>query len=324
MKEELLRTYYAKRGFSDLATEGAVSAVKTLENALMEKQRTLEEVTVADIREHVKTLIATDRNTIDHLQALARYFYLTDRKDIYIYFTSLTGGYGVIDSITDRLGRIVDKATAETVSQTVVSPPLGTEPHEYPDFTRDFMRQLDEKLPSKTVCQILAGNNHGVPREVFLQEKANYEKADSLDEFLSDYHRRKVAELQEFCDQKKVWYEQTISQNVVDFVAANQEILSAVRQGDCLYVTKIPYDPDTYLKTEDPVSKRYLACHCPFVKEAIKQGRTDISPHWCYCSAGFEKFPFEVILDQEMSAEVLQSALQGDALCRFAIHLPSK
>jgi hypothetical protein len=32
---------------------------------------------------------------------------------------------------------------------------------------------------------------------------------------------------------------------------------------------------------------------------------------------------WEVIFDQKLEAEVLESVLQGDMRCRFAIHLPA-
>ena len=117
--------------------------------------------------------------------------------------------------------------------------------------------------------------------------------------------------------------EQIITQRVVDLVAKNPEILSAVRRGDTLYVTKIPYDPDAYLATNDSRYRRYYACHCPFVREAILRGETDISANWCYCSGGFVKYPYEVILGKELKVDLLQSVLKGDSVCRFAIHLDS-
>jgi hypothetical protein len=47
-----------------------------------------------------------------------------------------------------------------------------------------------------------------------------------------------------------------------------------------------------------------------------------VSAQFCRCSAGFHKKPWEVIFDQKLEAEVLESVLQGDMRCRFAIHLP--
>ncbi len=93
-------------------------------------------------------------------------------------------------------------------------------------------------------------------------EKEFYENSESLDEYLKERHKRKVEELKRYCDSNRVWFEQIITQDVVDFVSSNQEILSAVRECNKLYVTKIPYDAVNYLKEDNKDKKIYYACHC--------------------------------------------------------------
>ena len=104
----------------------------------------------------------------------------------------------------------------------------------------------------------------------------------------------------------------------------NQELLSGVRQGDRIYMTKIPYAPKDWLVEKDPLRRRYLACHCPLARESIISGRERVSGTWCYCSAGFEKLLFDVVFGEEVEAEVLESVLAGDGRCRFAITIPEK
>jgi hypothetical protein len=127
--------------------------------------------------------------------------------------------------------------------------------------------------------------------------------------------------LQQYCDEKKIWFEQVITQEVIDYVRSNQEILSAVRDGDQLYVTKIPYDTLSHLAESEPRKKAFYACHCPFARESILSVTQSISENWCYCSGGFEKFPFDVILGQELKVKVLNTALKDDPICRFEISL---
>jgi hypothetical protein len=273
------------------------------------------------IRSYIRLLIDEGRNTMEALLAMARYFYLTGRNEIYIYFTSLLGGIGVIESISSRLADATDAATADRLLGNNATPPLGSDPAEYPAFTKRLMERLEAELPLETVQSVLAGNNHGIPASAFDAEKEHFKGAASLEEYLYGRHKRNVAELQRHCDSKTVWFEQTITQDVVNFVAANQEILSAVKDGDALYVTKIPYDPEKYISETDPHLKRYYACHCPFAREAIKSGSPEISTNWCYCSGGFAKHPFEVLFERTLRVELLQSVLRGDPVCRFAIHL---
>lgn len=321
MNEQILREHYEMRGFSEELSREAVASVQALEHWLLSRGVLLESASKYDIRAYIQSLIKAETNSHETLLALARYFYLTDRSDLYVYFTSLLGGDGVVESIADRLAGLESRETAEALVGSVSKPPLGADPEEYPAFTRTLMIRLEENLPESTVRRALAGNHHQIPASAFDEEKEYYQNAASMDEYLAGQHTRQVAELQHFCDTNTVWYEQIITQEVVDFVAANPEIQSAVREGDTLFTTKIPYDPARYLAESDPVKKRYYACHCPFVREAILRGEADLSENWCYCSGGFVKYPYEVLLGRELDVELLQSALKGDPVCRFAIRL---
>ena len=321
MNESILRAHYAKRGFSEDTTMQAVGSVQRLERWLTQHGSSLETALQEDIRNYISMLIENRQNTPDALLALARYFYLTNRNEIYVYFTSLLGGAGVVESISERLAALESAETAEALICASSLPPLGSDPAEYPAFTRALMERLEGGLLEETVRRALAGNHHKIPTAAFDEERAHYQNAASMDEYLAGHHARQVAELQQHCDTNTVWYEQVITQDVVDYVSAHPEVQSAVREGDTLYTTKIPYDPARFLSESDPVQKRYYACHCPFVREAILRGEHGISENWCYCSGGFVKTPYEAILGRELRVELLQSVLRGDPVCRFAIHL---
>jgi hypothetical protein len=77
-----------------------------------------------------------------------------------------------------------------------------------------------------------------------------------------------------------------------------------------------------YLAETDEKMKSYYYCHCHWVRDSLKAGDTRVSPTFCHCSAGFHKKSWELILDQPLEAEMVESVLQGDPWCKFAIHLP--
>jgi len=320
MNKTLFTEYYHKRNFSQAVIDKALLALQRADDFLSMQGSSLDTATVDQIRTLLDLWIQDNTNDTESILALARYFYLTGHNDQYVYFTRLTGGMGVIENIKERFETILS-STLFDEAITVKQPPLGTDPAKVPAFTAAFMDQLEAVADEKQTQDILCGNNHGLSKEAFSKEKALYEASPSMEAYLKDLHQRRVQELQDHCDQNKVWFEQKITQATVDFVASNQELLSAVLKDDVLYLTKIPYDPQAYLEETDPIKKRYYACHCPFAREAILKGEPGISKNWCYCSAGFEKFHFETILDRKLDIEVLQSALQGDPICRFAIKL---
>ncbi len=321
MNVKKLSDLYSKKGYSKETTDYAIKIVLALENHLLESGIVLDMCSVDDIKKYFSLLFESGMIELDTLLALARYFYLIDRNDIYIYFTKLLGGLGVLDNIKKRMLKYAGKCLTDKVFDGFIYPPLGTSIEDVPNYTKDLMQRIKDNIAPNLYEKILAGNNHGVSRKSMQAEKEYYEESESFEQYLKDRHNRKVAELQQFCDAGQVWFEQEITQPVVDFVKSNQEILSAIKKDDKLYVTKIPYDTLDYLNAKTNKEKSYFACHCPFAREAILIDDESVPSEWCYCSAGFAKFPFEIILGRELNVKVLNTALDGDGFCRFEIDL---
>ena len=322
MREKEFTEYLQGRDQDETQIESAVEAVRGFEAELGAGAKTLESATLEDLKEHLALLVSRRENSQDRLRALARYFYATDRNDLYIYFTSIMGGRGVLPSMSERLESLVDEETMKRVFDGVEMPPLGSPLEDIPPVTRRLMERLQAELPPEVYRRVLAGNHHRIPLEAFDGLKKLYEESGSIDEFLKRKHERAVADLEEHLAEGKIWYEQEITQRVVDFVRGNREVLGGVRRGDRIYITKIPYDPDVYLGEEDPVMKRYHACHCPFVRSSIIAEGPEVPSEWCYCSGGYTKLPFEVAFGEELEVELLESVLAGDPRCRFALKIP--
>jgi hypothetical protein len=318
MNQELFTKQYERFEEEPATIQLSMNTILAFEEFL---GKDIEEATVKDIQVYMDHLIDTFSNKWNNVIHIARYFYYVDMKEHYIQMTKYFNSVGVLEHIIDRIGRYEGEDIKQAVLDDVYLPPFGTNPKELPDYTKRFIDILNKNLNKSSCNRILAGNNHQIPASSLDKEKEYYEQADSFEAYLTDRHKRKVAELQSHLDNNQIWFEQIITKEVVDFVKQNPEILSGVIKDDKLYITKIPYDVNRYLETEDETMKRYHACHCSFVKEHIKSEQLDIDKDWCYCSAGFAKFPFETILGQELEVALLQTPLDGDNLCRFAIDL---
>jgi hypothetical protein len=321
MNEQAFREFLATRKYSDEQLAAAVQTAGEFESWLVQRGHVFPTAPIDDLKQYLAGLVRDGRNTRERLLDLARYCWHAKRNDFYIYFTAMFGGLGVYDSIAARLEGIAGKAVREEVFQGVAMPPLGSPPEAYPPITRLLMERLGQHLSPAQVRTVLAGNHHGIPVEGFEKHKAWFKELQSIDGFLKKVHQEAVAELEEYLRTGRIWYEQEITPEVVEYVRSNQELLSAVRHGDRLYLTKIPYAGQEYLRETDPVMKRYYACHCPLARQAILMDDTNVQPDWCYCSGGFEKLMFDVVFEEPMDVEVLESALKGDPRCRFAIKI---
>ena len=322
LMESEFRMHLESRGLSAENVDFAVSAVGELEEYLGKRGMSLESVGLDAIKDYVSLLVKEGKNSRDRLVAVARYCGFAKKNDCLIYFASILGARNVLPDIGERLGAIAGEEVQRRVYEGFELPPLGSPQEGYPMLTKTLVDRMEAELPSETCREVLTWNYHKVPAETFKESKERFEKASSIDEYLKDEHRRFVEELTGYMKEGRIWYEQEITPEVLEFVRRNQEVCTGVRRGDRIYLTKIPYAPKQYLMEKDPTLKRYHACHCPLARSAILDGKPKIPPTFCYCSSGFEKFGFDVIFGEPAKVELLESALKGDMRCRFAIKVP--
>ncbi len=295
-------------------------AFKFLEN-LENEFINIDDIDEERLDEIIEYLVNKRANTIENFIILMRYYKVIEKNNLYIHLTRYTGMLDVVDNILKRLKATVEKQTYELVIDGYQLPFLGVAPKDLPYYIDDFMKRLDDNLNDDLVKKVLTGNNHDVSEKTQLREKIEYENSLNLKTYLQERHARKVKELEEHRLLNKVWFEQTITEEVVDFVRSNQEVLSASLVNEKLYITKIPYDTVNYLSATDEITRKYFGCHCPFAREAIRSGEPKLDYRFCYCSAGFAKFPFEVILGTKLPIKTLETILSGSDICRFEIDL---
>ena len=321
MEDEFRKHLQARKIKTD-EIEFAVNAVREFEEHLERKDMVFESADLEALKNYVALLIGEDRNSWERLVAIARYCNLTKKNEYYIYFTSILGARNVLPDIGERLATIAGEETRRRVFQGFKLPQLGSPQENYPRRTQRIMEKMKAELPDETCRRILTWNYHKLPAEAFKEKKRRFDKATSIDEYLKGEHKRLMAELERSMKAGQLWYEQEITPEVLEFVGGNQEICTGVRRGDQIYVTKIPYAPNQYLKEKDPILKRYYACHCPLVRTAVRDRAPEIPPMFCYCSGGYEKFHFDVLFGEPVEVDLFESALKGDLRCRFANKIP--
>lgn len=318
MKQALFQAFYDKNHISREQFQKDEQCIIDLENHFSWR---LEEITLIQLDEIIAYMVEKGLNTVPNIVILMRYYKATSNHDLFIHLTKYTGSLGVMESILNKLERVVGKDRASTIKPQIPIPPLGTPLDAMPAYTKHLLMVFETYLSKYEMKRTLSDNHHQIPKEAFLSEQVYYEAANTLDDYLSDLHQRKVAELEQYYRENRVWFEQEINPEVIEFVRNNPEILSAVRKDNQLFITKIPYDTKAYLNAKTPKEQRYHACHCPFVKSIFLDQHLAISPSWCDCSGGFTKFPFEVLFNRSLDITCIETPFNGDPLCRFVISL---
>lgn len=322
MEENEYRKYLRNREMKVKAVEDAVVAVKKFEEWLSSRSKTFESASLGDLKAYIAELISRGLNTPERLLALSRYFWMTKRNDFYSHFAAILGGRGVYDSIGDKLKEVAGEEKRSEVFNDFEKPPLGTAPDAYPPCTKELLDRLNAFLTPEDTKKVLAGNHHRIPMEAFAEKVKRWEASKTMEEFLAGEHKHLVTELEDAWKSGRLWYEQVITPEVLDYVRSDQTIQNGILVGDVVLKSKIPFNPDKWLKEKDPKMRRYYACHCQLARDAILNDTAEPLSTFCYCSAGYEKFPLEVILGVPLEVEVLESVLAGGEKCRFAVKIP--
>jgi hypothetical protein len=304
--------------------ENSISIVERLDGFVknLDQFRTLESVTFDDTLEFTTLLINEGINSYENFVALVRYGRFAKNNDLYLAFLELIDGGNVIDVLYEKLGESVGEKKRDEVFRGIDMPPLGMPSSQKPRVTRAVMDQMEAKVDSETCKKVLSDVAHGMPKERYKEERERFLKAKSIDEYLEDKKQRAIAQLEKHRDEGTLFFNQEITDDVIEFVKSRPDIMTGAREDDRIIHTKIPYMTKEYLVETDERMKRYYACHCTWARESIRTGDLEISPTFCYCSGGFTKQPWEAALDQPLEVNMVKSALKGDMECKFTIQLP--
>ena len=88
-----------------------------------------------------------------------------------------------------------------------------------------------------------------------------------------------------------------------------------------IYIQRRPARMEAYEQATDPVEKRYHACFCPLVRDAIREGKP-VSRTFCHCSGGWYVQEWEIVFGKKPRVDLVETMLEGADACIFAVHVP--
>ena len=326
MSEHLFKDYLNTRGFTGEEIDKEIKVVKALEEILHKEVPfwTLNDLNSSSVQVFVDTLIDQGKNTPENLHSLLRYAKAIDNKPMFNTIFEMLDGCEAMENMFHRLADRVGDELRDIIFEGLPLPPLGLSKQEKARYTFRIVRRMEEVFEERFCREILSDGLRDLPEAYFVDYKIDFYETcqGNIDEYLRLKGQKFLDTLNDHQQRGELFFGQEITDDVIDFVKNNQEIGGGVREGNLIYETKIPFNTAAYLEEKDPVLKCYHYCHCPWVKESIRLNNLTVPATFCQCSAGFHKKPYEFIFDQKLKAEVLQSVLKGDSVCRFAIYIP--
>ncbi len=324
MNREAFGEFLRGRKLTESEIEKSFAIVENYETFLQigDQHKTLKSSTREDVQAYSATMIKQGLNSYENYVALARYGLFIENNELYVGVFELLDGAEALDNLYKKVGETLGEAKRDKIFEGIELSPLGSPNTEKPIVMSAAMERLENQVDAETCKKILGSGLRDLEYAWYQEEKRKFIECGNIDEYLIKKGDDFIAQLEEIKAENKLFFNQEITDEVISFVNRVPEIGQGVRKGNILYEVKIPHMAIEYLAETDEDKKRYYYCHCPWVKESLKTGEVSISPAFCNCSAAFHKKPWEVIFDQPLEAEILESVLQGDMWCKIAIHLP--
>jgi hypothetical protein len=271
-----------------------------------------------------KILIKEKNNNFRSYLALLFYCQFIKQDEMYVGFMELIDGGEVGDNLYKGVTEKFGKGVRNEVFNGKGKIAYGTPSPEKPAYLHPIIKRLQKTIGIKACKEFLSACLRDLPDRMFLDERKKFFEIGDIDKFLVKKKEDFLERLKNHQKEGRLFFVQEINDAVLDLVRSNPEMGTGKREGNKIYETKIPYMAEKYLAEKDPTLKHYYACHCPWSRDAIKNGDIIPAQIFCHCSAGFMKKSWEFIFKQPLKVDVLETVLSGGECCRFAIHLPKE
>jgi hypothetical protein len=302
------------------AIDEYVAYVRSIDGFLLDEKSSsgIDKSYLKDIQAFLKQWKPDKKEKQVFLYALKSYGQATDNRNVIANVNRLLGKGPWLDRFEETLDRFVGEELRRKIIDAGVLIKQSASTAKKAAWTKRMMDCLEANVDDKICKKILTSNLHFKSPESpsFKKLKRMYEQSGNIDGVLKHLHDKWKKIIGDRYGYDSPEYK---------YVEADPTIEAGKREGNIVYVSKIPYQIKEFLEAKDGKAKRYHYCHCGWVRDSLKKSEKEqVSPTFCNCSGGWHKVPFEGIFERSLEVDVIKSVLKGDEMCTFAIHLPEE
>ncbi len=322
MNETAFRKYLSTQKVDPEQATIFVNCLEKLQK--FQKTKNIDSLPRGALLQYTEDLVEVEPNTVlDTLRALINYGNYIKNYDYVAEALDIAEAYNAMDNLHTRVAEQFGEQVRDEIFAEIELPPLGTNPEPKFEVTKLVMKRLKDTLGENKTIELLAPCLHG--RGVGPQARDEFLRLNDIDAFLKEKHQAVVNRFRQHMKDGTLEWAQYVDKDVLAYAEKTLTISPGIREGDKIISTKVPYQIKAMLDAKDQRMKRYYVCYCPWVRGAIKNGTDhEISPNFCHCSAGFTKLYWNVIFDQPVQVEPIETALTGALHCKFAIQIPKE
>lgn len=323
MNETDFQEYLKNKEVDETTINNYLLRLKDYEKYLANANLTLEKVEPNDLVEYTEYLVSIDQDSvIELLRAIINYAIYIKKYDFITEVIDIYESYNAMDTLYSRIAEIHGGKIRDEIFKDLTIPPLGVHPEKKPSFTKEVLKRVEAKLGEENAIKLLSPCLHGRPPDDIEGDKKALKEL-GIDDFLLKKHKDLIQRLRKHRDEGTLEFAQYIDDDVLELVKNNQMFAGGIRDGNYIYVSKLPYQASKYLNTKNEQMKKFFLCYCPWIRGAFKDGtETEILKQFCHCSAGWYKLYWDQIFEQPIKVEPIKTALNGALECTFSIEIP--
>ncbi|MBY9019162.1 MAG: hypothetical protein KGD66_10065 [Candidatus Lokiarchaeota archaeon] len=323
MNEFEFKKYLEKKKVESQLITGYIKQIKNYEKYLSKENLNLEKSLPKKIMDYSDYLVLQDEDSVlDFLRAIMNYANYSKRYEFITKVIDISESYNAMDNLFSRVAEIHGETLRDEIFKDLTLPPLGVHPEKKPEFTKAILKRLEENLGKESTLDLLSPCLHGRPPDDIEGDKKLLKEL-GIDGFLEKKHKDLITRLEKHRDEGTLEFAQKIDDEIVQYVRDNQMMAGGIREGNLIYVSKLPYQMREFLDAKDDRMKKFFVCYCPWIRGALKKGtEKEITKDFCNCSAGWYKLYWDQIFELSIKVEPIKTALNDDLECTFAIYLP--
>lgn len=180
------------------------------------------------------------------------------------------------------------------------------------EWSDQLMDILNKELTEDEVAEVMCSCACLAPKDYLKTLRDEYLKTKDL---------KHVHQLLQQYFEKSITTYKNLNEDQLKYIVDRDMGMAGRLEGNTITAVKIPKDFHEYFQTEDPVKKRYHYCHCPRIREALRDEDKPVDKNYCYCGAGFYRDIWEFILQHPVKVRIVESLLQDDEHCKIKIYL---
>ncbi len=325
MKEKEFIEYLIKNKIPQEQSDIFISRLNEFSNFLEIGNNDIDTIPSGEIIKYADILAEKKSDyVLDFLRALINYANFIKKYDYIVEIIDISESYNAMDNLYQRVAEEHGEHIRDEIFKDLKIPPLGTHPEKKPEFTKIVLERLKNKIGEEKTIDLLKPCLHGRPGDL-KKDREDFLRINDIDEFLRIKKQELIERLKKHQQEGTLEFAQYIDDEVMEFIINTPSINPGIREGDRIIETKMPYQTKKHLQAKDKRMKGFYSCYCPWVRGAIKNGtEKELFSHFCHCSAGYTKKYWDVIFDQPVKVEPIETPLTGGLLCMFAVQIPEE